>query len=80
MVRALLVRGMLVGIVAGLISFGFLKLYGEPQLERALTFETHHEHEHAAAEHNHAGHEHAAAGHAHEHATGPENAPAAGGG
>lgn len=77
MVRALLVRGMLVGVVAGLISFGFLKVYGEPQLERALTLETHHEHErhdHAAA-----GHEHAAAGHEHEHAAAHEHAPAAGG-
>jgi predicted cobalt transporter CbtA len=40
MVRTLLVRGMLVGIVAGLVSFGFLKLCGEPQLDRALVFET----------------------------------------
>lgn len=40
MVRDLLVRGMLVGIVAGLISFGFLKLYGEPQVDRAIAFET----------------------------------------
>jgi predicted cobalt transporter CbtA len=48
MVRTLLVRGMLVGIVAGLVSFGFLKLYGEPQLDRALLFETHLEHGEAA--------------------------------
>jgi predicted cobalt transporter CbtA len=40
MVRVLLVRGMLVGIVAGLLSFAFLKLYGEPQLDKALVFET----------------------------------------
>jgi predicted cobalt transporter CbtA len=40
MVRTLLVRGMLVGMLAGLVSFGFLKLYGEPQLDRALVFET----------------------------------------
>lgn len=40
MVRDLLVRGMLVGIVAGLLSFGFLKLYGEPQVDRAIAFET----------------------------------------
>jgi hypothetical protein len=31
---------MLVGVVAGLLSFGFLKIYGEPQVERAVTFET----------------------------------------
>jgi hypothetical protein len=40
MVRTLLVRGMLVGIVAGLLSFGFLKLYGEPQVDLAIAFET----------------------------------------
>lgn len=40
MVRALLVRGMLVGIVAGLLSFGFLKIYGEPQVDLAISFET----------------------------------------
>src|SRR5262249_37267784 len=40
MVRTFLVRGMLVGIVAGLLSFGFLKIYGEPQIDRAVAFET----------------------------------------
>ena len=40
MVRTFLVRGMLVGIVAGLLSFGFLKVYGEPQVDRAIAFET----------------------------------------
>jgi len=40
MVRTLLVRGMLVGIVAGLLSFGFLKVYGEPEVDRAIAFET----------------------------------------
>jgi predicted cobalt transporter CbtA len=40
MVRTFLVRGMLVGIVAGLLSFGFLKIYGEPQVDRAIAFET----------------------------------------
>ena len=50
MVRTLLVRGMLVGIVAGLVCFGFLKLYGEPQLDRALAFETQLEDAKAAAE------------------------------
>src|SRR5690349_633782 len=39
MVRTYLVRGMLVGIVAGLFSFAFLKVYGEPQVDRAVTFE-----------------------------------------
>jgi hypothetical protein len=40
MVRDLLVRGMLVGILAGLLCFGFLKIYGEPQVDRAIAFET----------------------------------------
>jgi hypothetical protein len=40
MVRALLVRGMLTGILAGLLTFGFLKLYGEPQVDIAIAFET----------------------------------------
>ncbi len=39
MVRTLLVRGMLVGIVAGLLSFGFLKVFGEPQVDHAIAFE-----------------------------------------
>lgn len=39
MVRDLLVRGMLVGILAGLFSFGFLKVYGEPMVDRAIAFE-----------------------------------------
>src|SRR5262245_4451590 len=41
MTRAFLVRGMLVGILAGVLSFGFLKLYGEPLVDRAIAFETH---------------------------------------
>jgi Probable cobalt transporter subunit (CbtA) len=40
MVGTLLARGMLVGVVAGLLSFGFLKVYGEPQVDRAIAFET----------------------------------------
>jgi predicted cobalt transporter CbtA len=40
MVRTLLVRGMLIGILAGLLTFGFLKLYGEPQVDIAIAFET----------------------------------------
>jgi hypothetical protein len=50
MVRTLLVRGMLVGIVAGLLSFGFLKVYGEPQVDRAIAFETQLENAKAAAD------------------------------
>ena len=40
MTRTCLVRGMLVGILAGLLSFGFLKVYGEPQVAVAIAFET----------------------------------------
>jgi predicted cobalt transporter CbtA len=50
MVRTLLVRGMLVGIVAGLLSFGFLKIYGEPQVDRAIAFEAQMDEAKAAAE------------------------------
>jgi Probable cobalt transporter subunit (CbtA) len=39
MVRTLLVWGMLVGVVAGLLAFGFAKLSGEFQIDRALAFE-----------------------------------------
>ncbi len=39
MVGKLLLRGMLVGIVAGLLSFAFLKVAGEPQVDRAIAFE-----------------------------------------
>ncbi|MBV8447767.1 MAG: CbtA family protein, partial [Hyphomicrobiales bacterium] len=35
MVSRLLVRGMLVGVVAGLLCFVFLKTFGEPQVDRA---------------------------------------------
>ena len=40
MVRTLLIRGMLVGFVAGLLVFGFAKVFGEPQVDRAIAFET----------------------------------------
>ena len=40
MVATLLMRGMLVGIVAAILSFGFLKIVGEPQVDRAIAFET----------------------------------------
>src|SRR5277367_2715701 len=50
MVRTLLVRGMLVGIVAGLLSFGFLKVYGEPEVDRAIAFETQQDEAKAAAD------------------------------
>jgi hypothetical protein len=40
MVRTLLVRGMLVGIVAGLLAFGLAKIWGEPQVDLAIAFES----------------------------------------
>lgn len=39
MVRALLIRGMLAGILAGLLAFGCAKGFGEPQINRAIAFE-----------------------------------------
>jgi hypothetical protein len=39
MVGSLLLRGMLVGIFAGILAFGFAKVYGEPQIDRAIAFE-----------------------------------------
>jgi predicted cobalt transporter CbtA len=42
MVGALLLRGMLVGLFAGLLGFAFLKIVGEPPVERAIAFETTH--------------------------------------
>jgi predicted cobalt transporter CbtA len=79
MVRTFLVRGMLVGIVAGLLSFAFLKVYGEPQVERAIAFETqqdeakeaahkaesHHDHASVAHDHGAASHDHGSEAHAH---------------
>jgi hypothetical protein len=70
MVRTFLVRGMLVGIVAGLLSFGFLKVFGEPQVDRAIAFETEHRQAQAAAQNaEQTTHAHMpAAGHQHMHA------------
>jgi|SRR5215472_5283334 len=42
MTGALLLRGMMVGVLAGLLGFGFLKLVGEPPVDRAIAFETAH--------------------------------------
>ena len=39
MVRALLVRGMLVGLAAGVLAFAFAFVFGEPQLQAAIEFE-----------------------------------------
>ena len=39
MVGSLLVRGMLVGVLAGLLAFAFARAFGEPQVDRAIAFE-----------------------------------------
>jgi predicted cobalt transporter CbtA len=39
-VRALLIRGMIVGLLAGLLVFGFGRIFGEPQVDRAIGFES----------------------------------------
>jgi hypothetical protein len=39
MVRALLIRGMLAGLLASMLAFGFAKAVGEPPIERAIAIE-----------------------------------------
>ncbi len=39
MTRTLLLRGMLVGLVAGLLVFAFARWTGEPQVDKAISFE-----------------------------------------
>ncbi|WP_045835315.1 CbtA family protein [Hyphomicrobium sp. 99] len=36
---ALLMRGMIAGLIASLLAFGFAKIIGEPQVDRAIAFE-----------------------------------------
>ena len=38
-VRGLLVRGMLVGLAAGILMFAFAKVLGEPAIDKAIAFE-----------------------------------------
>ena len=59
MIRNLLIRGMIAGLVAGLLGFGFAKTFGEPSVERAIAFESQQEKTHEQRE--------AAAGHSHDH-------------
>jgi predicted cobalt transporter CbtA len=40
MTRILLIRGMLAGVVAGLLVFALARWIGEPQVDRAIAFET----------------------------------------
>jgi predicted cobalt transporter CbtA len=64
MVGKLLARGMLAGIVAGLLTFGFARIAGEPSVEQAISLE-----EKMAEAHEHAdGAQSGAHVHAHEEA------------
>jgi predicted cobalt transporter CbtA len=58
MVRDLLIRGMIAGVVAGLLCFAVAKIFGEPQVDRAIAFEEAHpksQDKAAAAHHDTAG-------------------------
>ena len=75
MMGQLLLRGMLVGVVAGLLAFGFAKVFGEPQVDRAIAFEAQHSQAHDDGDH--AGHHHDQAGHDHaDHAANARSEPA----
>lgn len=39
MMGTILARGMVVGVLAGLLAFGFAKFVGEPQVKKAIAFE-----------------------------------------
>src|SRR5262249_21982738 len=39
MVGALLARGLLAGVIAGLLAFGFARIFGEPPIDHAIAFE-----------------------------------------
>src|SRR6516162_11554797 len=52
MTGSLLWRGMIVGFVAALLSFGLLKLVGEPAVDRAIAFESAMDEAKAKAEHD----------------------------
>ena len=54
-VHRLLLRGMLVGLVMALLAFGFARVFGEPSVDRAITFEAA-MHEKEVAEARDAGH------------------------
>ena len=56
MVGRLLLLGMLTGVLAGLVVFGFARVFGEPPVERAIAFEAHMEKAHT--DHAHTDHAH----------------------
>lgn len=39
MTGSLLLRGMIVGLIAGVLAFGFARVFGEPLVDRAIAFE-----------------------------------------
>ena len=43
MVGGLIIRGLIVGIIAGLLGFGFAKIFGEPAVNVAIEFESTHD-------------------------------------
>jgi predicted cobalt transporter CbtA len=43
MVASLIIRGLIVGIVAGVLAFGFAKTFGEPVVNVAISFESSHD-------------------------------------
>ncbi len=53
MVGSILLRGMLVGVLAGLLAFGFARVFGEPQVDRAIALEgtLGHSHDHGDRDH-----------------------------
>ncbi len=58
MIATLLLRGMLAGVLAAILAFGFARTFGEPQIESAIALE---EQGSAAVAHEHAadgGHDH----------------------
>lgn len=48
MMRELLIRGMVAGLIAGLLTFGIGKVFGEPQVDQAIAFEKAHSHHEAS--------------------------------
>jgi hypothetical protein len=51
MVGTLLLRGMVVGLIAGFLAFGVAKIFGEPQVDRAIGFEEQMAHQARIAHH-----------------------------
>lgn len=70
MMSKLLFRGMLIGILAGLVAFGFAQIHGEPQVAQAIALEGEGGHSHgapAAPDPATSDHEHAPGTAAHDH-------------